>query len=433
MDVAVIGAGAAGLVTTRELLRAGLRVRVFERASTVGGVWVYTPQTEPDPLGQHGRRIHSSLYASLRTNLPRDLMAYVDYPFDSAGGGEDDWARYPSHVCVREYLERFARDFELLPHIAFEQDVVRVTPDAAGGWTLHVGQGTSQTSHRFDAVAVCSGHFAAPRLPDLPGMDRFPGRQLHSHNYRAPARYRKRRVALLGTSASGLDLSREVAQIAARVYWCGEFFGSLTDDQRHARNLSRMPTIEALQEDGRLRLRGGAITEPIDDLIYCTGYHYRYPFIDPAVLSIADNWVQPLYRDLLHVDFPTLGFIGIPFRVVPFPLFEMQAKWFARLLSRHFRAPSSDAMRAHAAVAIAALRAHGVKQRHYHQQTIDCFPYLDALADECGAARAPQWQRHLAAAYLANAQAFGGDVRDCPLAHFGPTTVPPESIVAASS
>jgi cation diffusion facilitator CzcD-associated flavoprotein CzcO len=75
LNVAVIGAGAVGLVTARELLRTGCRVTVLEQAATVAGVWAYTPQTDADPLGRSGERVHSSLYASLRANLPRDLIA----------------------------------------------------------------------------------------------------------------------------------------------------------------------------------------------------------------------------------------------------------------------------------------------------------------------------------------------------------------------
>lgn len=62
---AVIGAGAAGLVTARELKREGHTVTVFEQSHTVGGVWNYSEDTEDDdPLGVHPNRgrVHSSLY-----------------------------------------------------------------------------------------------------------------------------------------------------------------------------------------------------------------------------------------------------------------------------------------------------------------------------------------------------------------------------------
>jgi thioredoxin reductase len=425
--VAVIGAGAAGLVAARELARAGLDVTVFERSDTVGGIWVYTPETESDPLGLRGPRIHSSLYASLRTNLPRDLMAFTDYPFDSRGGGDDDWPRFPPHACVRAYLERFARDFGIVDRIRFDTDVAKVEPDGAGGWYI-VTTGTTAGRQRFDAVAVCSGHYAEPRVPTLPGAAVFPGTQLHSHNYREPARYRGRRVAVLGASASGIDLAREIASVAACVYWCAESFAALSAGDRVKGKVHRVRAIAALLPDGRVSLADGTTTEPVDDLVYCTGYRYRYPFLAPRWLEVEDNWVRGLYRDILHIELPTLAFIGVPFRVVPFPMFELQARWFARLLGGQFRLPDAAAMRAHTDAAVADLVAAGVAQRHFHQRTIDCYPYLDALADECGAGHPPAWQRALASAFLAHAQRFPGDARDRPFPHFGPTRVPPESV-----
>ncbi len=426
-SVAVVGAGAAGLVTARELLRAGFEVTVFEEAHAPGGVWIYTPNVESDPLGQVGERIHSSLYASLHTNLPRDIMAFDDYPFDSSGGGHDDWPRFPEHTRVLEYLERFTRDFDLEPHIQFRARVTALEPTASG-WRMRIAQADGEALREFDAVAVCSGHFAAPRVPQLDGADAFPGTQMHSHNYREPSAFRDRRVALLGTSASGLDLSREIAGVAARTYWCGELFDELPDAHRHEGRLSRLPAIDALRSDGRLVLRDGSTTEPVDDLVYCTGYHYRYPFIDSTLLTIDDNWVQPLYRDLLHIEHPTLALVGVPFRVLPFPLFEMQARWFARLLGGHFRLPPASAMHDHTAREIEALRAKGVKQRHFHQRTIDCFDYLDALADEAGVARAPAWRRQTAAALLAVLEKSRGNARNTPIPHFAPTVVPDDSI-----
>ena len=107
----------AGLVTAHELGVEGHRVTVFEQSRHVGGLWNYTEAVEDDPLGQRpSRRIHGSLYASMRVNLPRDLMAFDGYTFDDAGGG---WrrlaalsppcpgARIPQSVCDRHRRWRF--------------------------------------------------------------------------------------------------------------------------------------------------------------------------------------------------------------------------------------------------------------------------------------------------------------------------------------
>ena len=57
-------------------------MRVFEMAHDVGGVWHYTDAVEQDPMGKSlDHRVHSSMYESLRTNLPREVMAYDDMEF----------------------------------------------------------------------------------------------------------------------------------------------------------------------------------------------------------------------------------------------------------------------------------------------------------------------------------------------------------------
>ena len=99
---AVIGAGAAGLVTARELKKEGHNVTVFEQAAKLGGTWVYSEHMEADDvlgLKEERRRAHSSLYASLRTNLPREVMGYSDFPFtpDSLRGRSVDNRSFCGH------------------------------------------------------------------------------------------------------------------------------------------------------------------------------------------------------------------------------------------------------------------------------------------------------------------------------------------------
>ena len=102
--VAVVGCGAAGLAAARELKAEGHAVVVFEKGSDVGGVWVYDPSTESDALGVEASRtkIHSSMYASLRTNLPREVMGYESFPFTGVFAGDN--RRFCGHAEVRAYL-----------------------------------------------------------------------------------------------------------------------------------------------------------------------------------------------------------------------------------------------------------------------------------------------------------------------------------------
>ncbi|OVA20190.1 Flavin monooxygenase-like [Macleaya cordata] len=195
--VAVIGAGAAGLVASRELGREGHEVVVYERNNRVEGTWVYDPNVESDQLGIDPSRsiVHSSLYESLRTNLPREIMGFRDYPFVSVVKNgvkkQRDPRRYPGHKEVLNYLEDFASDFQLTELIRFETEVVHVgllleeeeEEEGRKKWLVKSrrksgrADGENNTSNCsssvvdevFDAVVVCSGHFTEPNIAEIPG------------------------------------------------------------------------------------------------------------------------------------------------------------------------------------------------------------------------------------------------------------------------
>lgn len=106
--VAVIGGGASGMVAARELRREGHTVVVFERESRLGGTWAYDPQTESDPIGLDPNRkiVHSSLYSSLRTNLPREVMGFRDFPFVATGKPVKTFsysADFVIHSCLVQF------------------------------------------------------------------------------------------------------------------------------------------------------------------------------------------------------------------------------------------------------------------------------------------------------------------------------------------
>ena len=415
MDVAIIGAGAAGLVTAHELLKTGHRVEVFERSARVGGLWNYTDRVEDDPLGERPSiRIHSSLYASLRVNLPRDLMAFDGYTFDAAGGGADTLSRYPHHRRVLEYLERFAVDAGVVEHVRFGHDVRQVRRTRNGRWRLD--------GREFDAVAVCNGHFSEPRVPEIPGFASFAGVALHSHNYRKRDGFVGARIVLLGSSVSGNDLSRELAPVAGEVFLAGRLFRDAAPLACQTDPIKRCPPVACI-DGADVVLTNGERIPDIDVLLFCTGYHYRFPFMESALATVGDNWVQGLYRQLVPVDASRCAFIGLPFRIVPFPLFQRQARWFARLLRGDFALPAVAERRRDHHAEIAALSAAGIAQRHYHLLGDRQIRYLDELAQECGDTPLPAWFVDLWREHSHNARQHPSDYRERALRHHGPTRI----------
>lgn len=396
--VAVIGAGAAGLATARQLTRVGLSPVVFEAEDALGGTWIYTDEVESDPLSvtPDRRRVHTSMYADLRTNLPRDLMAFREFPFDSRGGGEDDWPRFPTHEQVLTYLARYADHFDLTTHVRFGTRVTSVVPLGATGqpwicdgaepasWLVRSSSDVAGSADEtFDAVAVCNGHFSVPKVPALPGADSFRGVQLHSHNYRRPQPFAGQKVVLLGGRASGLDIAIEIAAHASETIVCArDAQGSQPlpgcDDVRVR------PPIDRLGRDGAV-LSDGTRIDGVDTLMYCTGYEYSVPFLDEAqIVEVDEGWIHPLYLDLFSTVAPSLAFVGLGNMIIPFPQYELQAGAFAAVVTGQVALPDRDERDRLGAAHIAGLRAAGVAERHFLSQGDQQFAYNERLAVEFG-------------------------------------------------
>ncbi|KAK4365862.1 hypothetical protein RND71_013742 [Anisodus tanguticus] len=275
-NVAVIGAGSAGLVTARELKREGHIVVVFERENQLGGTWVYTPDTESDPVGLDPTRkiVHSSIYSSLRVNLPREVMGFRDYPFVAKKKPGRDPRRYPGHKEVLDYLNDFGVEFGLIGLVRFGMEVGYVGMLENGKWKVSYRKRENDdvfANEEYDAVIICNGHYAEPRIADIPGIEVWPGKQIHSHNYRVPDPFRDQVVVLIGGAASATDISREIAEVAKEVHISSRSATSGVPVKLPGYdNIWLHNMIEAVGSDGGVNFRDGSKVVA-DIILHCTG------------------------------------------------------------------------------------------------------------------------------------------------------------------
>ena len=377
-NVAVIGAGAAGLVSAKELLQLGHDVVVFEQNSTIGGVWAYTEDVEDDLLGISGERkkVHGSMYKFLRTNLPREVMGVADFPFDNQFAGSKDSRRYCSHEEVYRYLQAYANRFDILKHVQFSSRIESVMP-VKDGWHVCVHEhndGTIQEKH-FDAVVVCNGHYSEPRVPVFDGQSEFPRKQMHSHNYRTPDVFVGKRVVVVGAAFSGSDISQEILEHGAQaVYLSGRNWEDLAEGLRleDSRQVIKVPNISSLNSNGSVTFVDGTIVEDVDVVMYATGYVYDFPFmkhVDGAP-EVSDNRLCTLYKHVFPPKLaPSLSFVGIPWKVVPFPQFQLQARWIGSCLNGTSQLPSPEEMEKEVQAMYSELDAHGLEKRYTHRMT----------------------------------------------------------------
>ncbi|TVU01914.1 hypothetical protein EJB05_52619, partial [Eragrostis curvula] len=418
--VCVVGAGISGLISARELRREGHHVTVMEQNPGVGGQWLYDPVPDGgDPLGTAG--VHSSIYASLRLVIPREITAFSDFPFFPRDGG--DARRYPGHAEYLRYIRDFCDKFGLMDAVRLNTRVVRVSMapiDGDGGlrwvvrWTQQrdeAGGMVNTEEQVFDAVIVAVGMYSQPRLPTINGMDKGRRQQLHSHSYRVPDSFRDEVVVVVGCHESGKDISLEIRKVAREVHLSVKSVddvvpGVLKAVSRH-HNLQLRPqastiTGNCLCEDGRVVFADGSFVVA-DSVVYCTGYDYSYPFLDTGgVVTVDDNRVGPLYEHTFPPALaPLLSFVGVPKKVYVPLFYEMQAKWVAQVLSGKRTLPPVEEMLRSVEESDRAREMAGVPKRFAHH--IFDLEYCDEFGEKyCGFLRPPEWRKEFVLASFGN-------------------------------
>ncbi|CRK97656.1 CLUMA_CG011041, isoform A [Clunio marinus] len=334
MKVGIIGAGAAGLCAIKHALSFDCEVIAFEQSDRIGGTWVYTDDTGSD---KHGNAIHSSMYKNLRTNLPKELMAFPDFPFPP-----QEKSFLPASE-VNEYLNLYADNFNLRQFVKFEHHVVRVRPTQnESKWEVIVKKLLDQKYETFifDAMLVCNGHFTTPNIPQFKGSKVFQGRQIHSHDYKIPDVFVHRKVLVIGAGPSGVDISQEVAKSAERVLWSNHL---KTPKEVHCNNLIQKPDIKELTVNGAEFVDGSY--ESFNDIIYCTGYKYTFPFMSvDCGLATDDNYVRPLFKHCLNINHTSMGIIGLPVYIAPFQAFDLQIRFCLTFITGRKMLPSKEEM-----------------------------------------------------------------------------------------
>ena len=121
-----------------------------------------------------------------------------------------DYPIYLPHTLAKTYLDLYADNFNLRPHISFNSKVIKVTHNQSSSkdqWKITYtkrpaqdGQTdtTEQYTQVFDAVLVCSGHHWHPHVPKLPGADRFVGEIIHSSCFKEATAFHGKNVLVVG-------------------------------------------------------------------------------------------------------------------------------------------------------------------------------------------------------------------------------------------
>ena len=194
-DVVIVGAGFAGLYQLHRLRDLGLSVVVLEAGSSLGGIW------------------HWNCYPGARVDTHVPMYEYSDEKLWR------DWywdERFPDWTALRRYFEHVDAIWDLRRDIKFDTRVLAATWDEPGRqWQVETGSGQLLRTRFF---VLCTGFAAKAHIPDFAGLADFGGAWHHTAHWpQDGADMTAKRVGVVGTGASGVQVTQVAAKVAATV------------------------------------------------------------------------------------------------------------------------------------------------------------------------------------------------------------------------
>ncbi len=344
--VAIVGAGPCGLSQLQafEAARAaGALVPdliLFEKQGDWGGLWNYTWRTGLDEFGEP---VHSSMYRYLWSNGPKEGLEFADYTFDDHFG--QPIPSFPPREVLFDYITGRAKKSGLRKHIRFNTPVRSVRfSDDTGKFTVTSEdvKNRKTQSEEFDFVIVATGHFSIPNVPHFEGVEKFPGRVMHGHDFRDAQEFVGKRLLVVGASYSAEDIALQCHKYGAKsvtMCWRTKPMGFHWPD-----GMDERPLLMKL-EGKTAHFKDGSSRE-VDAIILCTGYQHFFPFLEEKLRLRTRNRLNPpgLYKGVFWEDNPKLMYLGMQDQFYTFSMFDAQA-WYARdyVLGR-IKLPSKQAM-----------------------------------------------------------------------------------------
>ena len=342
--VALIGTGPCGLSFLRSLYQAKKKgedipeVVAFDKQSDWGGLWNYSWRTGSDEFGDP---IPNSMYRYLWSNGPKECLEFADYSFDEHFN--KPIPSFPPREVLKDYIIGRAEKSELKKNVTFNTTVTSVSSDGHGFKVSYKDKVEDKIStERFDNVVVATGHFSVPYIPEYKGMSSFPGRIMHSHDFRDAEEFRNKNVVVLGSSYSAEDVALQCHKYGAKSVTIGYRNNPMgfhwPEGMKEVHYMDRIEGNKAIFKDGTV--------QEMDALILCTGYLHHFPFLSEELKLKTHNRLYPpkLYKGVAWQDNPNLFYLGMQDQFHTFNMFDAQA-WYVRdIIMNKITLPSNDEM-----------------------------------------------------------------------------------------
>ncbi len=192
VDVLIVGAGFAGLGTAIRLQQAGIRdIVILERGSEVGGTW------------------RDNQYPGAACDIPSNLYSY-------SFAQNPEWTRgFSGSREILGYVHQLVQRFDLAKFVRFNQNVTSMAFDeSAGVWNVQTAGGET---HRARSVVMAQGPLSNSSWPKIAGLETYEGHKIHSARWDHSYDFTGKKVAVVGTGASAIQIVPELVKQAAQV------------------------------------------------------------------------------------------------------------------------------------------------------------------------------------------------------------------------
>ena len=257
-----------------------------------------------------GDPVHGSMYRHLWSNGPKECLEHADYSFDEHYG--KPIPSYPPRQILKDYLVGRAEKSNIRQYIQFNTAVRWVSHDAKKD-TFSVtveSMTTGETrTEEFDYVVVASGHFSSPNAPSFPGFEQFPGRIIHSHDFRDSRQFTGQDVLVIGASYSAEDLALQVKKYSAKTVTIS--YRTKPMGFNWPEGVTEVPLLTRVE--GKTAHFSDGSSRNVDAIILCTGYRHYFPFIEESLKLRTKNVLYPenLYKGVFWAQNPKLMYLGM--------------------------------------------------------------------------------------------------------------------------
>ncbi|XP_063418302.1 trimethylamine monooxygenase-like [Mytilus trossulus] len=335
--VCIIGAGPCGtsaLFHFDQISDPSTEVVCYEKSDTWLGLWNFTWMTGTDEFGE---LCHGGMYRHLWSNGPKEGLEYPDYTFDDHYGKAIP--SFPPRRVLRDYMEgrlvkksksdlkRFIKWNTVVRYVTYNQksDDFTVTAEE-----LKTGR---TFENKFTHVIVASGIFNNPNKPSFDGIETFPGRTIHSHDFRDAAQFKGQRVLVVGARYSAEDVSLQCMKFGAKSVVTS--YRSKPMNFKWPSGIEERPLIKKI--DGKIIHFIDGSSAEVDSVILCTGYRYCFPYLEDNLRLKSTLSVYPagLYKGSLWLNGGNrkMFYMGIQDQYFSYTMFDAQGLWISRFIT----------------------------------------------------------------------------------------------------